>query len=749
MGSEGRMTRTRIELLAPGGDLDAIKAAIAAGAGAVYCGLERFNARNRAANISLEQLGGILRLAHDNGCKVFLTLNIIMVESDVPQLVALLNRLVNTTVDGVIVQDLGLLWLLREHFPGLRVHASTQCTTHNQGQILFLAGLGVTRVNLSRELDAGEIGALAAAAHGEGVGVEVFVHGSYCISLSGICFMSSAMSGNSGNRGRCSQPCRDRYLPTEAGQAFPLNLKDNSAYFDLEQLAGLGVDALKIEGRMKGAHYVHTVVDTWRRQLDGFYEGQPVDDDSALHKVFNRDFSNGYLAGDLHRDMYSHGPRNRSADHLSKQTGQDPYAEIAAIRERVAGLIEPLSVEQAPLKITASGQDGAPLSLVVEGPGVSFDITSESRLVAWTEGARSRPLDREVLLQKLRAVEHTEYTIEALHLDGLQGELFLPFRELAAMARQVLTRLNGAAPMAPVELSLPPKRNVELPAPTLSVLIGSPDDLSLCRETTGKVRSDTHYMIPSSPGDGYEAVGRLLADNRDLTPWFPPVLLGADYEAAVEMLRRVRPRRVVSNNTGIAREAHQAEIPWVAGPQLNIANGFSLVCLKETLGCQGAFLSDELSVFQLRRIQPPKGFGLYYRIYHPLQLMTARQCLFHQVSGCEKQRIDHDCVPGCDRSATITSTRGEVFHVTKSPGQLCALHHGENFLNTGLLADLPGKFTGLLVDLRDIQTGTEVKVEKLELIRLFQDLLAGEEGAVEALHGAVGPTTDLQYRKGV
>ena len=128
-----------IEVLAPGGDMDSIKAAIAAGADAVYCGISKFNARNRASNIDFEDLNGILRLAHNHSCKVFLTLNIIIAEPEIPDLIRLLNKLINTSIDGVIIQDLGLFYLLSNFFQGLEIHASTQLTTHNEGQVKFLA----------------------------------------------------------------------------------------------------------------------------------------------------------------------------------------------------------------------------------------------------------------------------------------------------------------------------------------------------------------------------------------------------------------------------------------------------------------------------------------------------------------------------------------------------------------------------------------------------------------------------------
>ncbi|MBT4410924.1 MAG: U32 family peptidase, partial [Bacteroidetes bacterium] len=280
----------KIELLAPGGNVDSIKAAIVAGADAIYCGLMKFNARNRAANISFDELQGLLRLAHQNNCQIFLTLNILILESEIPDLIRLLNRLVNTSIDGVIVQDLGLLYILSHHYKGLIIHASTQLTTHNEGQLKFLNELAVTRVNLSRELNLNEIKKLTYLGHELGMNTEVFVHGSYCISFSGICYMSSVIAGKSGNRGACSQPCRDPYETTAAGRRYPLNLKDNSAYYDLKELAGTGVSSLKIEGRIKDFEYVYTVVNAWRKQIDNYESGKKLStDNSELYKVFNRD----------------------------------------------------------------------------------------------------------------------------------------------------------------------------------------------------------------------------------------------------------------------------------------------------------------------------------------------------------------------------------------------------------------------------------------------------------------------------
>ncbi|MDG3085934.1 U32 family peptidase [Vibrio hannami] len=316
------MDTSKFEILAPGGDADSIKAAIVAGADAVYCGLDRFNARNRATNLSMDQLNEVVNLAHQHECKIFVTLNIMILEPEIAAVIAMLNRLLNTEIDGVIVQDLGLAYIIKQFYPQLDMHASTQMNTHNEGQIKFLHKFGVSRVNLSRELSQPEIKRLATFGKKLNVLMEVFVHGSYCIGFSGLCYVSSVRNGASGNRGRCSQPCRDEYQITETGSRYPLNMKDNSAYLDLEALADAGVYSLKIEGRIKGSHYVYTTVNNWRNQVDRYCNSEELSEDrSELYTVYNRDFSDGYLKGDISEDMFIENPRDHSTDHFVSLKG--------------------------------------------------------------------------------------------------------------------------------------------------------------------------------------------------------------------------------------------------------------------------------------------------------------------------------------------------------------------------------------------------------------------------------------------
>ncbi|HGS5724550.1 TPA: U32 family peptidase [Vibrio parahaemolyticus] len=367
------MTRDQFELLAPGGDLDSIKAAIAAGADAIYCGLDRFNARNRATNLTLDNLNGVLTLAHQHSCKIFLTLNVLILESEIPAIVRLLSQLNTTKIDGVIVQDLGLAYILKHHFPDLDVHASTQLNTHNEGQILFLNQLTASRVNLSRELNIDEIKHLAQFGREHNVMMEVFVHGSYCIGFSGICYISSARNGASGNRGRCSQPCREQYETTKTGNNYPLNMKDNSAFGDLKALADAGVYSLKVEGRIKKSHYVYTVVDNWRQQIDRLCEGLELSEDTTeLYTVFNRDFSNAFLQGDFGKAMYIDNPRDHAVKHFSKvyqcQSADDVQAVKKKLYDDKTAIIEKVTEQTKSFDVTSMQVSGSSLKRSIDVP---------------------------------------------------------------------------------------------------------------------------------------------------------------------------------------------------------------------------------------------------------------------------------------------------------------------------------------------------------------------------------------------
>ncbi|CAK2990824.1 putative protease [Vibrio crassostreae] len=748
----------KIELLAPGGDVEAIKAAIVAGANAVYCGLDTFNARNRASNLSLDELNGVIRLAHEYGCEVFLTLNVVLLEHETKSITKLLNQLVNTKVDGIIVQDLGLFNLVKKHFPSLDVHASTQLTTHNEGQIKFLSKIGATRVNLSRELNLPEIKMLTEVAHDHDVLTEVFVHGALCIAFSGQCYSSSVSVGNSGNRGRCSQACRDEYEITNAGNKFPLNLKDNSAYYDLPELVDAKVDSLKVEGRIKGAHYVYTVVDTWRKQIDSFVEsGLLIEDDSNLHKVFNRDFTNSFLKGNLTKDMFIDNPRDNSMNYaVEKATEQNNEISVVQIQEVTNELhqakdvlgnemrdkIEFLDIRKTPVALSFSAKVGQPFTVTVNTPKENFTLQSKSLLKAIEEKA----ITQELLEKRFKNVKSAVHTLESHDFSEVDAGLLIPLKEVSDLKDEIDFILNGSVEVIKhVEVPALPQHPKVNEKPTMSMLIADVEDLHLCDVTD----ADVYFKLPESFKKRCNKYIDILAANPRLIPWFPAVLIGKDYDEAVRILEEIKPARIVTNNTGIAYKAYEMGIEWVAGPFMNTTNSHALVTLKEELNCAGAFISNEINKGQIRHIRRPENFKLFYSIYHPILMMTSRQCFFQRTVGCNKPSIEAGCMLKCEKATTITNVKGISFAVDKQKGGYPSIYNHEQFLNHDAVTDFSGLFDEFFIDLTNIGAGSKEVKDKVELIKHFEALLNGVEGSQQNLEQMVEVRTNAQYVQGL
>lgn len=314
------MQRSKIELLAPAGDEECFKAAIAAGADAVYFGLEQFSARTRAKNLTVEQAKYLIPLAHEHNCRAYLTLNTLIKDEEMKDAISLVEKAADCGVDAIIVQDLGVLDLIHKNFPAMELHASTQMTTHNISQCKYLSELGVSQVNLSRELSLQEIQKITAFLHSKNIIPEIFVQGAFCISYSGQCYLSGHLYNQAGNRGDCVQPCRRNWCSCSSSSGKPLDykalfhLKDNSAFPLADKLINENLPlSLKIEGRIKNAEYVWAVTSAWREQIDLILGDRPILKSSPkLTGAINRDYTCGYLEGNINSNMFSSGTKDIS-----------------------------------------------------------------------------------------------------------------------------------------------------------------------------------------------------------------------------------------------------------------------------------------------------------------------------------------------------------------------------------------------------------------------------------------------------
>ena len=306
----------KIELLAPAGDEEALKAAIMAGANAVYMGGSRFGARAFAGNFEDDKLIDAVDYAHQMGVKIYITANTIIKDEEIGDFLNYIDFLYEIGVDAVILQDLGMIDIISKRIPDLELHASTQMTASTAQDVLFLKELGVSRVVLSRELSYDEISAIKTETNVE---VEAFVHGALCVSYSGKCLFSSMNGMRSGNRGMCAQPCREPYKATVENKPlldkeYVFSTKDLNTLDILEDLIDAGIDSLKIEGRMKRSEYVFAVTSAYRQAIDNvimkhepsIYSLDMNYSAVELDKVFNRDFTKGYIGQDKGSKIMNH-----------------------------------------------------------------------------------------------------------------------------------------------------------------------------------------------------------------------------------------------------------------------------------------------------------------------------------------------------------------------------------------------------------------------------------------------------------
>lgn len=300
-----------IELLSPAGDMDSLVAAVECGADAVYLGGKSFSARQYAGNFDRDELKKAVEYCHIRGVKVYVTVNTLIKDIEMGDVPEYITYLYNVGTDALIIQDVGMGKLIRDIIPDFELHASTQMTAHNLESVNLLYDLGYRRVVLSRELSFDEIEHICSNTKAE---IEVFAHGALCICYSGQCLMSSMIGGRSGNRGRCAQPCRQRYKLIdggfEVGEKYILSPKDLSTIEHMDSMIKSGVKSLKIEGRMKKPEYVAAVTSVYRKALDNYMKFGSADiseeDKKELLKIFNRGgFTTAHLLGKGGSEMMS------------------------------------------------------------------------------------------------------------------------------------------------------------------------------------------------------------------------------------------------------------------------------------------------------------------------------------------------------------------------------------------------------------------------------------------------------------
>jgi putative protease len=339
------MAQHRIpELLAPAGSLDAVRAAVANGADAVYLGASRFNARDDGAQLSLDELEQACATAHARGTKVYLTFNVLIKPHELSDALAYLGECIDRGIDAAIVQDLGVVRLIQQVYPQLEIHGSTQMTVHDVSGARVMKDIGIERIVLARENTLDDVRAIREAV--PDLGLETFVHGALCISYSGQCYMSGMISERSANRGSCAQSCRKDYVLTDAttgaelDRGYLISAKDLGAHDHLGALAEIGVGCLKIEGRKKKPEYVATVTKSYRDWLDalgrGAWTSPGPQEVQPLVQIYSRGFTGGMYGGRSGRDYITRDHPDNHGVELGVVVGREGNELLLELSQPVA-----------------------------------------------------------------------------------------------------------------------------------------------------------------------------------------------------------------------------------------------------------------------------------------------------------------------------------------------------------------------------------------------------------------------------
>ena len=625
-----------MELLAPAGSMEALRAAVCNGADAVYLGADTFNARINARNFSAADLQEAVVYCHVRGVKVHLTLNTLVLDREMPRAAELIRLAASCGVDAFIVQDLGVVSLCRQLAPDVPIHASTQMSIHSLEGVMEAAALGCSRVVLARELPAEEIAHICKKSPVE---IEVFVHGALCMCYSGQCYLSSVIGRRSGNRGQCAQPCR---LPYGYGRfestRYPLSLKDNCLAGELDELRRMGVASIKIEGRMKRPEYVAIVTRAYRTVLNGGKLTQA--DLQELETAFSRQgFTDGYFKGQTGSDMF--GRRQEREDTA------DLFASARATYEQG-------ETQRIGVRFYAMIHRGQPARLAVEDPDGNLCRTYGPV----PEQAVYRSLTAQDLEQQLKKTGGTPYLCTSVR-SSLDPDLMLPASAINAMRRDVIAELTAKRGRAEKPhlnaYDEPPRYDGISGEPQLTVAVRTADQI------TSRMLSmkPTVLYVPLSELVEHPELRQRVGVETQLAAILPRVIWSGELVPIARQLRTVYDmgvRQVLAGNLGQLHIARAAGFAVRGDFGLNIVNSRAMRYLREQ-GLDSQLLSFELTLPQIRDIS--KAVPAEVLIYGRLPLMLMENCVIKNRTGtCT-------CQTGTVR---LVDRVGEEFPIVKDPG---------------------------------------------------------------------------------
>ncbi|MFI3252998.1 MAG: U32 family peptidase [Eubacteriales bacterium] len=590
-----------IELLSPAGSLESVEAAVQGGANAVYLGYGDFNARRNAKNFTKEELAEAVDYCHLRGVDVHLTLNTLLRGRELPMVEAMLQEVLPLGVDALIVQDMGVLSLVKKMAPHIPLHASTQCAIHSLDGVKQAADWGFSRVVLARELSDRELSYIADHSP---LPLEVFVHGALCMSYSGQCFFSAMVGERSGNRGLCAQACR---LPYRCGktQGYPLSLKDMSMANHLQRLEAMGIASLKIEGRMKRPEYVYLVTKIYAAALRENRSPSP-EEFQILEDVFSRQgFTDGYFQENLGKEMF--GVRENQAP---------PKDLFAQGRREYQGKNQ----RKIPISYSLEITDKVNLTLWDEkGNRVSGEIGG-------VEEARQKPLTEEVAKDQLSRTGDTPYTMVAESI-SIRENVAIPLVKPKNLRKDLLEEISALRtekknlPLYPVQYT-PSQKGEKRPLQwTISVHSAT--------QVTEELLAEKPSLLYLPMDTEEKIVQRCHEAQIPLCVKIPDIRSDQEREGQIPLLEKWKSWGVTEALVGTLDSLHFAKGFALRGDYgLNLTNDFALAQYGDLCSALPSF---ELNLAQIRDLD--KKIPLELLVYGNLPLMTSKNSMIWGKSG--------------------------------------------------------------------------------------------------------------------